>query len=288
MKIMIFFILLIQSLKLISLPSEEEFNSLKEKIKKYTNGSDISIYPHCPEMESVGYGSGHFFKDGEHLVVRSFIKKNDVIVDAGANIGLWAEMAASVVDFECKIYAFEPVGSTFDKLKKNITAKRMDATVSYFNCALGRKDGRREMNCFEGLPGCNSMFNRPVFKERLVEKITVPVTSIDEFVHKQSIAHINFLKIDTEGSELDIIMGAKNLIESGEIDVIQFEYGGCYRDAGTTLSEVYAYLRSNGYMIFRIIPSGLLHIPEWNQKLEIFHLSNYLAVKDVLENVSQE
>ena len=88
------------------------------------------------------------------------------------------------------------------------------------------------------------------------------------------------MKIDTEGNELYVLLGAEKLLQKQAIDIIQFEYGGCYLDSKTTLHQVYRYLRSKGYTIYRIASDGLIEIPIWHKKLENFAYSNYLAVKN--------
>ena len=102
--------------------------------------------------------------------------------------------------------------------------------------------------------------------------------TLDSFCKKNQILHIDFLKIDTEGSELGVLLGAHNLLTNKQIEIIQFEYGGTYPDAGITLKEVYNLLEKNGYRVFRIIPNGLIQISRWRDALENARYSNYLAI----------
>lgn len=100
---------------------------------------------------------------------------------------------------------------------------------------------------------------------------------MDEFFQLNSIGRIDFMKIDTEGAEFSVLKGAKKLLEAHNIDTIQFEYGGCCIDAGTTLRALYDFLKERGYEIYLIYPDGLLHISEWIDELENFKYSNYIA-----------
>ena len=47
------------------------------------------------------------------------------------------------------------------------------------------------------------------------------------------------MKIDVEGAELDVLLGAKELLNKGHIDYLQFEYGGTFVDANVTLRQVF-------------------------------------------------
>ena len=112
----------------------------------------------------------------------------------------------------------------------------------------------------------------------ILKLIEVEQDSLENFCADHSIDRIDFLKIDTEGAEWRILKGAESLLQHGRIGAIQFEYGGCYLDAGATLEQAYHLLTSNNYLVFRIVPSGLLHIALWDNALENYLYSNYFAV----------
>ena len=78
--------------------------------------------------------------------------------------------------------------------------------------------------------------------------------------------------------EYDVLRGAEDILRAGRVKFIQFEYGGTYPGANTSLKQVCEFLSGFGYSLFRILPDGLLHIPKWRDELETYRLSNYLAV----------
>lgn len=234
---------------------------------------NIVIYTDSPKTEKLGYGEWDVATDGEYLVIKTFIKEGDVLIDAGAHVGDWSELAFNHTQGKSSIYAFEPVPTFFKKLTNRLPQ------VHCFNVALGATEKEAVMNYYyEESEGCSSLFERKVLASIPVKKITVPVISLDTFCNAKSIDHIDFLKIDVEGAEWDVLQGANNLIKNKKIEAIQFEYGGTFPDAHITLFQVYTYLNSNGYSIFRITPNGLIHIAEWRSELENYNLSNYLAL----------
>ncbi len=277
---MFFYLLLIQSLKIISaVTTITDIHLLNECINKHTKGNALSVYINSEEVEKLGFNNCNFLCNGENLVVGSFITENDLVIDAGAHVGGWSKSVLEATNFDCTIYAFEPVPNTY-KILEEQNKKQYENKVFCFNIALGKEEAELDINYFfQRESDCSTLFNRPVLCEIPVKKIKVPVTYLDKFAYDQRITRINFLKIDTEGAEFDILVGAENLIKNNNIDVIQFEYGGTYLDAHITLFQVYNYLKSNNYLIFRIIPQGLIYIPNWNNQLENFTYSNYLALK---------
>lgn len=266
-------------LSIIFMPLLANFGSIEKTINYYAQ-QNINIYLNTPQLFNVGFGNCDFSKNGEKLIIESFIKKNDVVFDAGAHVGGWSRAALQATGSQCCIYAFEPIPNSYKSLQQ--LENQFNNKVFTFNLGLGKCDARMEMNYFfvRG-SDCSTLFSRPVLHDVPVQKINVSITYLDKFTFDHSIKHINFLKIDTEGAELDVLMGAKNLIKNNNIDIIQFEYGGTYPDAHITLLEVYNYLKSNQYLIFRIIPDGLIYIAEWNEELENFQYSNYLALKTI-------
>lgn len=280
MKKTIFFIIFIYSLT----PLASKPNDVIKTIEQYSNGNHILVYPNLKENENAGYNNCDFLNNGEKLVIKSFIKKNDIICDTGANRGEWTKAVLDVAPFEGKVYCFEPIPDIFRILEK--TKKQyfdLNDRISCFNIALGKEDAELTINYFpsEQWCGCSTFFERPILGKINTQKVKVKITSLDAVARQENINHIDFLKIDTEGYELNVLLGAKNLIENNKIDIIQFEYGGCYIDAQIKLSQVYTLLKTNNYLIFRIIPQGLIYIDEWNDSLENFQYSNYLAIKAV-------
>ena len=128
----------------------------------------------------------------------------------------------------------------------------------------------------------SGFYNRPILNDKFrfeSKRVKIKTNTVDIFCDKNKVNQIDLLKIDTEGAESRVLRGAKRMIENNQISMIQFEYGGCYIDAGEKLEDLYRMFINNEYLIFRIFKDGLIHIHEWNEGLENFLLSNYLAVK---------
>lgn len=230
-------------------------------------------------FDQIGYNDWDIKTDGEYLVIQNCIQPHSIVFDVGANIGLWSCQALKLHP-SVQLYSFEPAPKTFAKLTSNL---RNTKNAYLHNIAFSKQKGEMILFFYQNnqiATELSGLYHRPIV-DRITkenpEKITITTDTLSAFCQQNDIGHVDFLKIDTEGSEADIIEGAKDLLQNQSIHTIQFEYGGCYLDAHKTLYEVYTLLTSYKYTVYRIAPWGLIEITSWRPELENFMLSNYLA-----------
>jgi hypothetical protein len=106
----------------------------------------------------------------------------------------------------------------------------------------------------------------------------IEIKNLDSFCKEKNINHIHFLKLDVEGHEKKVIEGAKRMIDAGEVDFIQFEFGGCNIDSRTYFQDFY-YLLNERYQIYRIVRDGIFPVGKYGERYESFLTTNYLAEK---------
>lgn len=108
----------------------------------------------------------------------------------------------------------------------------------------------------------------------------------DEYCAAKGIGSIDYLKIDTEGTELEVLISFGKMIEDASIGFIQFEYGNASFYTGASMMRFFEVLGKN-YFLARILPEGLQVAANYNSSLETFKWCNYLAVhasyKDFLD-----
>ena len=232
-------------------------------------------------FDGQGYDEDDMRKNGEHKLVSELIEDGDVVFDVGANKGIWSGQVLSRHG-QVRLFAFEPVPETFEILRKSIATN--SGAVSIINGAVSHEDGKKTFYHYvnnDKIAELSTFHRRTSVEKQLGLKsrpISVEAIRLDTFCTEHAIDHIDYLKIDTEGGEHDVLRGAVGLLREKKIKFIQFEYGGAYRDAKIGLSQVYELLSGFGYSLFRLLPDSLLHIPKWRDELETYRLSNYLAV----------
>jgi len=252
-------------------PSDDK---LKERL------TNISILTDSDHLDNTGYDNSNRQTNGELRLLQRIIKPDDIVFDIGAHQGAWSREVLSIAELE-KLYAFEPIPQIFTELQNNLSSY---LNLFLINCAISSRNGTRTFYWYAGdssISEMSNLYQRKEVEENLnihIIPIEVQTQTLDSFCDENAITHIDFLKIDTEGAELEVLQGASRLLKENRICYLQFEYGGTYSDAGITLKEVCKLLTKFSYRVFRIIPDGLVHISYWRDSLENYRYSNYLAV----------
>lgn len=149
---------------------------------------------------------------------RLISSERPVIFDVGANVGDTAsEFAKS--HSAALIHAFEPVEETFVLLSANT---RPFAQIMTHQLAVGATSGTADIWLYEGT-GNNSLKSHLDSVHRGTQQVTV--VSLDDFCRQQGIDRIDFLKIDTEGFDLEVIRGADVLFQQNRIGAVVTEVG---------------------------------------------------------------
>ncbi len=187
------------------------------------------------------------------------------------------------------MYAFEPSNSSFEKLRLN--TKDL-GNIFPFQMGLSATDCELDILVSDSVPQKSSV-------EAESAKATSP--QIDDyrkerqrfvrgevFCRDQGLEHIHFLKVDTEGHDLQVLAGFERMIANGSVDVIQFEYNRLNIFTKYTLHDFYNMLNENftqcGYSIGRIYPSGVL-FKSYSVYDENFVDGNFLAVRTALPDL---
>jgi FkbM family methyltransferase len=130
-------------------------------------------------------------------------KQGEIVVDAGAHYGTFTLKAAAQ---GCMVHSFEPHPANFKSLMENIQRNKC-ANVICHGYALGSKEGIYKL-WLHSLSGSHSL----KFKEE-DKWIPVQMTTLDSIMKEEGVDHIALLKIDIEGTELELLQGAESILE---------------------------------------------------------------------------
>lgn len=140
--------------------------------------------------------------------VMDFIKPGMVCIDIGANIGYYALLAAKKGGF---VHAIEPLPANIEVLKINIELNHYK-NIKVYQLAIGSSEGKQEFltsehfNC--GVIKTDILKDRPFIKSVMVDMMT-----LDNFCKEQNINKVDFIKMDVEGYEVEIIKGMRKTLE---------------------------------------------------------------------------
>ncbi|MDP3996398.1 MAG: FkbM family methyltransferase [bacterium] len=224
---------------------------------------------------------GNYIVSGESFVIKNILKKEtsgkeQILFDIGANKGNYAEMLCKELP-ESKIFAFEPNFRAYEILKR----KFADRTVKVLNKGLGSDKSVKKIYSYAEDSGSShsSTFKEVFTKIHQVENLTemdFACTTIDDFCAENKIDEVDFIKIDTEGGELDILKGARRMLKENRIKFIQFEFNEMNVVSRVFLKDFYEILGQ--YELFRLHEKGLIPLGSYNPKNEIFQFQNILAI----------
>jgi FkbM family methyltransferase len=170
------------------------------------------------------------------------------IIDVGANIGL---MSLNLYHFfpEAKIFSFEPGPFQYSLLKKNIHYNQLSNSIKIFNMAVSESSGEMEFHVHG--PG-DSSGDGFIDTGRAGESkiIKVKTVSLDEWWTNRQKHTVDLLKIDTEGAELQVLKGSKNLIETCKpIILIEICYLN-YQKYDHNFKDYILLLEEMGYLLY--------------------------------------
>jgi FkbM family methyltransferase len=192
---------------------------------------------------------GGRFEPNELTLVARTLRPGSVMIDAGANEGLFTLVAASRVGASGAVLAFEPSAREFARLSDNCRLNRFDH-VRLFPAALSDQNGTAELSIAEAEHGGQNQLAELPEKVRLEASIEVQTVRLDDAPGVAALPRLDLVKIDVEGAELAVLRGGEAAIRKHR-PLILFE---CSDDLlakqGGSRAELLALLESWGYRIY--------------------------------------
>jgi len=182
------------------------------------------------------------------------IKPGDTVVDVGGHIGSFTLKVAGEVGPGGLVVTIEPSTENFNLLSRNVETNRL-SNVRLYKVAAGSREGGEVDLQLAKRRGENSLYgaakSEPIGRER------VPMRTVDSIVQELHLTRVDFMKIDVEGAELEVLKGSsETLLKYGPAIAMETH------DFGPSEQEISAFLKERGYSV-RIEPYrsrlGLLH-----------------------------
>lgn len=202
--------------------------------------------------------------------------RSPTIFDVGANVGKITMLFRQAFP-GAAIWAFEPNPHSYEQLVDNVSHPQ----TRCFNLGMGssRKMGRLYLPVTPGSLSSAATTHRDLLVEfhhaSEIEDVVFETVTLDCFCDDQQIDRIDFLKIDTEGNELDVLLGGGKMLFEGRIQILQFEFGECHVYSRTFMRDFYQLLPE--YQFFRLGPRRLIPLGEYKVADEIFRFQNVVA-----------
>jgi FkbM family methyltransferase len=194
------------------------------------------------------------------------------VLDVGANMGTWSLMAVDLFP-EASIYALEVVPDTAAVLRGH--AAQHDR-IRCFNLGLAAHTGTLSLHYHPTASTHATFTDYP--HTWTGERIECPVMRGDDFLAREGISEVDFLKLDVEGAEHLVLQGLENHLREQRVRFVQFEYGRVNILTHFLLRDFYELFATYGYVVGKIYPD-YVDFREYDLSDEDFLGPNYLACR---------
>jgi len=212
------------------------------------------------------------FRLDQELFYLKYLKKGNIVIDIGANIGTITITSAIQIGTKGTVYSVEAHPKIFEYLKGNVKQNNL-TNVQLFNYAVGNKT---ESVLFSNLA---SDGQNKIIDENKVNGTRVSLTKIDDLDIEES--DIDLLKIDVEGYEKFAFLGSNNMLKK-TLCVLFEAVPRHYENYGYTFTDIYKILNSHNFKIYRFSEDQKIslishdYIPQNEDLLAIKNLDDFI------------
>lgn len=186
----------------------------------------------------------------EKLAYLKLVKRGDIVVEVGANLGYFTRLFGNLVGAKGIVLAFEPIPQTREQLLRNVQDLNHVNVLPY---AISDEVGRVDMFVPGNIHGQASLrrhLDSEWGAEKIVYSVTVECVPLAIISQIRQLNHIDFMKIDVEGAELQVLKGAREILVRDH-PILHLEIEQRWMTSfGYKADEVESFLRSIGYTFF--------------------------------------
>lgn len=202
----------------------------------YNNPSALSMFSGAYEPE-------------EMTVLDQRIRPGMTVLDVGANVGYMTLFMAARVGDAGRVHSFEPNPTVARRLAENLALNpALRGRITVHDFALGATSRETEfyapVDGHEGVGGLRDTERAP-----LDRVIRVPVRTLDEFAAAYGIRRLDFIKMDVEGGEWDVLKGGAGVLARFRPLILLEAFDGNTRAYGYRVFELLSDLEARGYEV---------------------------------------
>jgi FkbM family methyltransferase len=215
-------------------------------------GVGNKAYQHVFPIYRLLYRAFKVYTDrSERQFLRRILFTGAVVVDAGANIGIYSEFLSRCVGPTGVVHSFEPSADNFKRLR---AATRRLPNVRLSQAAVGEHSGNSELYLSDKL----NVDHRAYMADRDSRRTTpIEMVALDDYFKPGE--RVDLIKMDIQGYELHALRGAKRVLEDNpdiKLLVEFWPYG--LKQAGANWADLIAALEQKGMIILRVSSKGLI------------------------------
>lgn len=232
----------------------------QRKVEEFVVSYDSTLRLLCDpgsEIEWCVLFKGYYEVDLSNFL-KTLVKPGMIVFDVGANVGVHSILTGSRVTDSGKVFAFEPNPGIRRRLQNNLQLNDLEHRVSVIPLGLSDRTGKaRFWVPLEGSPNMGISSLHP--SADLPVEIEILLSTLDDFFERQGLERLDVLKIDTEGNDMAVLRGARNVLERfSPTIIVEIHYGDGSDRAERAIEEGKRFLIEAGYDFYRFSRLGRL------------------------------
>jgi len=222
----------------------------------FLHSAGNKLYQHAfPIYRPLYFAYKRYADRAERKLLRRLLFPGAVVIDAGANIGVYSSFLARCVGPTGAVHSFEPAPENFERLR---AATRCLANVRANAAAVGERSGKSQLYVSENLNVDHRAY-APVAESR--SAIDIDMVALDDYF--QPDATVDLVKLDLQGYELHALRGAGRVLsENSEVKLLLEFWPHGLESAGVNWRELLELLHHYGMRVLQLRNESLIELNE--------------------------
>lgn len=206
---------------------------------------------------------GRHYEPDVSLMMCQLVEPGDLVVDVGANAGFFTALLGVLVGPSGCVMSFEPGSNNLGRLKNNIALNKLE-NVTLIEQAASNVPGDITFFINSDDSGGNALWDVGTFPGNVKsaaapEKVTIRATTLDAEIERLGRGLPKLIKVDVEGAELQVLLGAAKMLSGCRVPFVIAEYHpfGLVK-MGTTPEALRGFMESLGYSTFALYYDGAM------------------------------
>ncbi|MBL4659630.1 MAG: FkbM family methyltransferase [Alcanivoracaceae bacterium] len=195
------------------------------------------------------------YEKGVAWAIEKYLKPNNTMIDVGANIGFFTLLGNHIVGPKGKVYSLEPNPDIFELMKSSVQINAFRPRSVRLNMAAFNESGTLELTWSAAKHGGGRLRTSEKIKQD-EKSAKVQTEPLDKLIKAEDLP-VDLIKIDTEGSELYVLQGAREILDKSPNCVIITEWNPNFLKArGSSVDEAIEFIAKRFSIIEKIVKVG--------------------------------
>ncbi len=209
----------------------------------------LSIQIHLGNDLSRPVFIGGCIDPNELAFLDSVLKEGMVVVDAGANEGLYSLFASRCVGPSGRVFSFEPSQREFHRLGCNLRLNALE-NVHAVQAALAEAPGEIALSIADSSHAGQNTLGKFIYQVPLLRTERVSAQTLDAFAAESGLTRLDVLKLDVEGAERRVLEGSRKVLRELRPMILFEASDAALKAQGSSVPDVLEFLRSQNYRFY--------------------------------------